>query len=240
MATSKQVFVLVGALAGQSLSVNGHEFVDGKLEYTGDDTTITVLARIFSFYGAFKAGEEPRTPDGRLLTDPLGGGKPADDSEELAAQAQKLEDEKAAALKKVEDEKAAEAQRLEDEKLAAAKQASDDEAARRQDEADQAELDAAAEAKALADKEAADKEALDKALGGNATSSSGGIADESTKPTLAEAIGQLDPENESAWTSNNLPAIDLLSELTGLKVTRSDVEATAAGYTRAKARAARG
>lgn len=235
MATSKQVFVLVGALAGQSLSVNGHEFVDGKLEYTGDDTTITVLARIFSFYGAFKAGEEPRTPDGRLLTDPLGGGKPADDSEELAAQAQKLEDEKAAALKKVEDEKAAEAQRLEDEKLAAAKQASDDEAARRQDEADQAELDAAAEAKALAD-----KEALDKALGGNSTSSSGGIADESTKPTLAEAIGQLDPENESAWTSNNLPAIDLLSELTGLKVTRSDVEATAAGYTRAKARAARG
>lgn len=53
---------------------------------------------------------------------------------------------------------------------------------------------------------------------------------------LAEAIGTLDPANTDHWTSNNLPAVDHLSDLTGGKVTRADVEAVAPGYTRAKAR----
>lgn len=57
------------------------------------------------------------------------------------------------------------------------------------------------------------------------------------KPSLAEAIGQLSWEQETHWTSNNLPSIDVLSELTGRKVARADVEAVAAGYTRAKAKA---
>lgn len=58
-------------------------------------------------------------------------------------------------------------------------------------------------------------------------------------PTLAEAIGMLDPENDAHWTSNNLPGLDDLSKLTGKSVSRADVEAIAAGYTRAKARQAK-
>lgn len=61
----------------------------------------------------------------------------------------------------------------------------------------------------------------------------------SGKPTLGEAIGALDPENDKHWTSNNLPALDVLEELTGKKVARADVETVAEGYTRAKARAAK-
>lgn len=59
------------------------------------------------------------------------------------------------------------------------------------------------------------------------------------KPTLAEAIGALDPEVDAHWTSNNLPSLDVLSEQTGKKVGRADVDAVADGYTRAKARAAK-
>lgn len=68
-----------------------------------------------------------------------------------------------------------------------------------------------------------------------------GNADQSDapKPTLAEAIGLLDPEVDSHWTSNNLPGLDDLERLTGTKVSRQDVEAIASGYTRAKARQAK-
>lgn len=59
------------------------------------------------------------------------------------------------------------------------------------------------------------------------------------KLTLGEAIGALDPENDRHWTSNNLPALDVLEELTGKKVARNEVDAVAEGYTRAKARAAK-
>lgn len=59
------------------------------------------------------------------------------------------------------------------------------------------------------------------------------------KPTLGEAIGALDPENDKHWTSNNLPALDVLEELTGKKVARDEVNSVADGYTRAKARAAK-
>ena len=59
------------------------------------------------------------------------------------------------------------------------------------------------------------------------------------KPTLAEAIGALDPDVDAHWTSNNLPSLDYLSELTGKKAARGDVDAVAEGYTRAKARAAK-
>lgn len=56
------------------------------------------------------------------------------------------------------------------------------------------------------------------------------------KPTLGEAIGLLDPESDAHWTSNNLPSLDVLSDLTGTKVARADVDGVADGYTRAKAR----
>lgn len=62
---------------------------------------------------------------------------------------------------------------------------------------------------------------------------------EEQKPSLAEAIGLLDPENDDHWTSNNLPALDYLEKVTGLDVGRAAVEEVAKGYTRAKARAAR-
>lgn len=66
------------------------------------------------------------------------------------------------------------------------------------------------------------------------------VADAPTgKPTLGEAIGALDPENDKHWTSNNLPALDVLEELTGKKVARDEVNSVANGYTRAKARAAK-
>lgn len=57
------------------------------------------------------------------------------------------------------------------------------------------------------------------------------------KPSLGDAIGGLDPENDAHWTSNNLPSLDHLTEVTGAKVSRGEVEAIADGYTRAKARA---
>lgn len=65
------------------------------------------------------------------------------------------------------------------------------------------------------------------------------IAKPSGKPTLSEAIGMLDPDVDSHWTSNNLPGLDDLERLTGKKVSCQEVEAIAAGYTRAKARAAK-
>lgn len=59
------------------------------------------------------------------------------------------------------------------------------------------------------------------------------------KMTLAEAVAALDPDVDSHWTSNNLPGLDDLERLTGKKVSRQEVEAIAAGYTRAKARQAK-
>lgn len=64
-------------------------------------------------------------------------------------------------------------------------------------------------------------------------------ADDTAKPSLAEAIGMLDPEVDSHWTSNNLPGLDDLERLTGKKVSRQEVDAIASGYTRAKARQAK-
>lgn len=63
----------------------------------------------------------------------------------------------------------------------------------------------------------------------------------SPKPSLAEAIGQLDPENDAHWTAQGLPAMDAIENIMGSKsVTRADVNAAADGYTRDKAKALRG
>jgi hypothetical protein len=86
------------------------------------------------------------------------------------------------------------------------------------------EANAAAEA-------AAAQAALEQALGEDDAPSG--------RPTLAEAIGQLDPENDAHWTSNNLPSIDALAALTGKPATRAEVNELAEGYTRAKARSVR-
>jgi hypothetical protein len=62
----------------------------------------------------------------------------------------------------------------------------------------------------------------------------------STTMSLGEAIGALSPDADADWTSNNLPSLDRLAELVGKKPSRDEVEAIATGYTRAKARTARG
>lgn len=148
MASVTQKFVLVGPHAGKTLSVNGHEFVDGEYTFQGSAEQVGTLARIFADYAALpeeqaelaqlkaeKAAQTPapaaQVPDAAVTTEPVG------------------------------------------------------------------------------------------------------------KPTLGEAIGRLDPDDDKHWTSNNLPALDVLEALTGKKVARSDVDAVADGYTRAKARAAK-
>lgn len=72
--------------------------------------------------------------------------------------------------------------------------------------------------------------------GGSATANDP-QTDGTPKPTLAEALGALDPENDAHWTSNHLPAIDHLETVTGTKVSRADVNTLAEDFTRAKARA---
>lgn len=67
----------------------------------------------------------------------------------------------------------------------------------------------------------------------------GRAAGEPSNPlSLADAIAKLDPEDDEHWTSNNLPALDILAALTAGKVARKDVEESAPGHTRAKAREA--
>lgn len=57
------------------------------------------------------------------------------------------------------------------------------------------------------------------------------------KPTLAEAIGMLDADDDDHWTSANLPSIEFLTETTGHRHSRAEVDAVAEGFTRAKAKA---
>lgn len=79
-------------------------------------------------------------------------------------------------------------------------------------------------------KAAAEAKALAEALGDD---SQAGEVD------LSEALSTLDPEVEAHWTSNNLPSLEYLSTMTGKKISRSEVDEVAEGYTRAKARAAK-
>ncbi len=79
------------------------------------------------------------------------------------------------------------------------------------------------------------------AMLGDATTTPAPVLEEQVpeRPSLAEAVGKLDPEDDAHWTSNNLPSIDYLTTLTGKKPSRGEVEAVAEGYTRSKARAIR-
>lgn len=55
---------------------------------------------------------------------------------------------------------------------------------------------------------------------------------------IADVIKGLDPADEDHWTSNNLPALDVIGERVGQDVTRAQVNEVAPGYTRAAAKAA--
>jgi type II secretory pathway pseudopilin PulG len=170
--SATQVYVLVGAFAGQSLAVNGHQFEEGKYTFRGNEEQVSVLTRIFSNYGAFPEGEQAEAEHQAYVA---------------ALQAQQE--------------------------------------AAKQSPQQQPQAPASEQAKA--------------AETGSTTANDAKVV-EPAKPTLGEAIAQLDPAEDMHWTSNNLPSTDALEAITGGKVSRADVEAVASGYTRAKAKAARG
>jgi len=147
-------FVLIGPHKGKTMTVNGHQFVDGVFDAQVGEDKVGMLTRVLSFYGAVPEAEAELLALRSASTVQAELAKPAEQS-----------------------------------------------------------VGALTESKP--------------APAGDA------------KPTLGEAIGQLDPEDNDHWTSNNLPSLDHLSALTGSKVARGDVEAVAEGYTRAKARAAK-
>ncbi len=171
-----QLYVLVGPHKGKTMTVNGHEFVDGEFMYYGNPEQITVLTRVFSNYAALPV-----------------------DAAEL--QALRLAVTQQAAAAPVVQQAAA----VVEEAPAAASEADE----------------------------------LAMMLGADPAATEGSGNPVPELPTLAEAVGQLDPEVDAHWTSNNLPSIDFLTTLTGKKPTRGEVEGVAEGYTRAKARSAR-
>lgn len=54
--------------------------------------------------------------------------------------------------------------------------------------------------------------------------------------SLEVALATLDTDDDSLWTSEGLPRIEVLESLTGGKVTRADVELVSPGFSRAKAK----
>lgn len=52
---------------------------------------------------------------------------------------------------------------------------------------------------------------------------------------ILEALLQLDPTNNDQWTSDGLPRVEVVSELSGLTVTRKDVTDAKPGFSRAVA-----
>lgn len=174
MASVNQKFVLVGPHAGQTMHVNGHEFVDGEMTFQGSAEQAATLERVFEFYGAMTA-EKAELHALRGEQKPEGDKQP-----DSTAQV------------------------------------------------DSGASGGQADAQGSATSTEAAKPAQDAPSGAP-----------DAKPSLAEAIGLLDPEVDAHWTSNNLPNLEHLGELTGKKVARDEVNAVAEGYTRAKARAAK-
>lgn len=192
MATTSAKFVLIGPYAGQTIHVNGHEFIDGRYEFVGDDKAVVVIKKIFAHYGAF--------------------------TEEDAEVELRRQDE------------ALQAERDEAERKALA------ELGRELDGGNLNTLQQGASTEAPVAGASTSGVTLESMLGSD-TNDGKPVAP--AKPSLGEVIGTLDPENDAHWTSNNLPSLDHLSEATGAKVSRGEVEAIAEGYTRAKARAAK-
>lgn len=217
----QQDFVLVGPHVGKTMAVNGHPFQDGRYRFTGPGHQVESLTKIFATYSALPIEQAEAYQIQYILAN-------SDDEEMKAKAAERL-----AQLQGQSEEE---------------RQAAEEAARQAADRADAV----AADLKRQADEDQAAREASAKALAaalGEGGSEDGGNPDGNSdnsnadgaavKLTLGEAIGQLDPEADTHWTSNNLPSLDILSELIGKKVGRADVEAVAEGYTRAKARAAK-
>lgn len=174
MASVNQKFVLVGPHAGQTMHVNGHEFVDGEMTFQGSAEQAATLERVFEFYGAMTAEKaELHALRGEQKPE---GDKPPESTVQVDSGTS----------------------------------------------GGQADAQGSATSKPAQDAPSGAPDAKPK-----------------PKPSLAEAIGLLDPEVDTHWTSNNLPNLEHLGELTGKKVARDEVNAVAEGYTRAKARAAK-
>lgn len=213
MASVTQKFVLIGPHAGRSMVVNGHEFVDGEFTYAGSEGQAATLARVLEFYGAVPAEK---------------------------AELEQLRSERTGPIRADLDKALSElpGDQTDSEYVVKAMSAHFGELFTAEDEAKVREL-----VKAQASQDASGDQA---GTQGSATSTEAakpaqdapnGAPD--AKPSLAEAIGLLDPEVDAHWTSNNLPNLEHLGELTGKKVARDEVNAVAEGYTRAKARAAK-
>lgn len=214
MASATQKFVLIGPHAGRSMAVNGHEFVDGEFTFAGSDGQVATLARVFEFYGAVTAE--------KAELEQLRG-------EQRPPMARKALDEALAQLpgSNTDADYVVQAMGTHFGDLFT----SDDEAKVRELVKPQANTGASDDG-AGTQGNAAGTSTTD-----TAQDSPNGAP--GSKPSIAEAIGQLDPENDAHWTSNNLPSLDHLGELVGKKVARGEVDAVAEGYTRAKARAAK-
>lgn len=210
-----QRFVLVGPHTGKTINVNGHPFVDGEYTFQGPAHQVESLAKIFKRYSALPIEQA----EAYQLEYVKANG--TDDERKRVAE---YEEHKA---KELEEQRKAEGAPVTGDPIVGQQAA-----------------DGTTHAQAL-DQQSGQAPGSEDPNSSGDGSGVGSQAHDSNppqdqaKPTLAEAIGQLDPEVDAHWTSNNLPSLDVLTELTGSKVGRADVEAVADGYTRAKARAAK-
>ena len=209
MSSTSKNFVLIGPHAGKTMTINGHQFVDGKFTFRGDSSHIETLTRIFSFYGAV-----PDDQAGPEVED-------QDDGQPTRAELDRI----LASLPM---------EQTDPDYVVNGLRGHFGELFTDEDEAHVREL-VIAPPVAPAEPSAPPAEAT----GSDTNTAPPAAPPADVKPDLAEAIGLLDPEASNDWTSNNLPSLERLEALTGSKPSRSDVEGIAPGYTRAKAKAAK-
>lgn len=255
MTTTKQVFVTTGPLAGKTLPINGHEFIDGKMTYVGGSAQVETLARILADYGVVKEGEELRQGQGADMSDDeradparsvpdytdgrkfgnAEAGSAGGAIDDLQTDRQDRLVEGGEVVKADPDAKpSGEAQdvvRSDDEKRLVLTEPTTG--------TQQPQDEPATPAEQAAEQQGEQAAEQPKQEGTDAEPKKESIKDESEKPTLGEAVAELDPNADADWTSNNLPSIERLSAITGVKVTRAEVDAVAEGYTRARARQAK-
>ncbi|URA07136.1 hypothetical protein P9A48_gp28 [Xanthomonas phage Mallos] len=213
--TKNQRFVLVGPHTGKTINVNGHPFVDGEYTFQGPAHQVESLAKIFKRYSALPVEQAEAYQLDYIK---------ANGSEDERKTAAEYEADKA---KQLEEQRKTEGAPVTGDPVTG-----------------QPAADGVTHAQAL-DQQSGQAPGSEDPTSDGSGSGVGSQAHDANpttdpvKPTLEEAIGSLDPEVDAHWTSNNLPAIDTLSELTGKAVTRAEVNAVADGYTRAKARAAK-
>lgn len=71
-----------------------------------------------------------------------------------------------------------------------------------------------------------------------ALSSAAATASRTDPMSLEAALASLDTDDDSLWTSEGLPRIEVLESLTNAHVTRADVELVSPGFTRSRGKKA--